>query len=85
MIYTVEVRHIGSDTLAELMAAMRTWLDHHRIQPKLFNTSTGCPGVTFRVGFSAVDEAGEFAQAFRGRLGSADPQGAVLWEIPDPI
>jgi len=36
MLYTVEVRRIGAD-LAASMVEMRTWLDHHGINPLFSN------------------------------------------------
>ncbi len=82
MLFTVEVRHIGSN-LAEPMAEMRTWLYHRRIEPAFFDPSLGGPGVAFRIGFDVESEALAFAKAFRGRLATADPRGAVLWQIKE--
>jgi hypothetical protein len=66
MIYMVEVRSGGR--LAHLMAEMRTWLDHDRIEPELFQHSGEGTDVTFRVGFSVEGHAAAFAKAFGGRL-----------------
>ena len=78
MTYTVEVRRIGAE-LADLMSDMRTWLDHHSIEPELFHHSTGCPGLAFRVGFRTEPHAAAFADAFGGRLEQADPMAEPLW------
>lgn len=80
MLYTVDVRHVGSE-LAEPMAEMRRWLDHRRIQPAFFGHSLGGPGIAFRITFTGENEAVAFAEAFRGRLENADPYGEPLWEL----
>ena len=81
MLYTVEVRRIGAD-LAASMVAMRSWLDHHRINPAAFEHSLGGPGIAFRVQFRQESDALAFANAFGGWLNNGiDPDGADLWHI----
>jgi hypothetical protein len=73
--YIVEVRYIGSDW-ADLMADMRSWLDRRQIDTEEFNYSSLSRGIAFRVGFRSEAQAAAFADAFEGRLQSADPHGA---------
>jgi hypothetical protein len=81
MTYTVEVRRIGHNH-AEWMAEMRSWLEHHQIEPASFEHSSGSPGVVFRIGFSTEGHAADFAEAFRGRFDHGDdPHGAGLWRV----
>jgi hypothetical protein len=83
MLYILEIRCIGDD-LASAMQQMRRWLDHHRIEAAAFDHSSGGPGITFRIFFSAETEARMFAQAFGGRLNDgANPGGAPLWAVGD--
>lgn len=84
MLYIVEVRRIGTG-LAVSMAEMRTWLDHHGIDPAEFCHSSGGRGITFRVGFHSEDDALAFARAFHGRFNNGiDPNGAAFWRATDP-
>jgi hypothetical protein len=75
MTYTVELRYIGGD-LADLIRDMRAWLHRNRINPEELHHSSSPPGLAFRVAFSDRDQARRFAEAFRGWLECADPQGA---------
>lgn len=78
MVYTVEVRLIGSDMLVS-MSDMRTWLDHRKVEPDAFRISRGTPVTACRLDFKFEDEAAAFATAFNGRLlGSpAEPTPAL--------
>ena len=67
MVYTVEVRLVGSDLLAS-MSDMRTWLDHRKVEPDAFRISRGNPVTTCRLDFRIENEAAAFATAFQGRL-----------------
>jgi hypothetical protein len=78
MLYTVELRRIET-TLAASMAEMRTWFDHHRIDPTVFDHSSEGLGITFRVGFRTQGDALAFARAFDGRFNNGtDPDGAAF-------
>lgn len=84
MLYTVEVRLIGSE-IAASMTQMRTWLDHNRFEPDGFRQSSGGAGITFRIDFKVEQEALAFADAFAGRMIGV-PLGAAdhgLWQIAD--
>lgn len=65
--HIVEIRR-HSDTVAGPMAAMRTWLDVHQIQPKLFQFSIIPGGVVFSLQFQDGGEAAAFARAFDGEM-----------------
>ena len=82
MTYMVELRYIGGD-LAELTRNLQMWLDHNRIEVQELYHSSAPPGLAFRVGFNDRDHASAFANAFRGWLECADPQGkGASWTIP---
>jgi hypothetical protein len=85
MIYTVELRYIDGN-LADVLHDMRLWFDRNRIKPEEFHHSSGPPGLAFRIGFGARDEASAFAEAFRGWVECAHPQGTgARWVIaPSP-
>ena len=53
--HIVEIRREG-DTVAGPMAAMRTWLDVHQIEPKLFQFSAISGGVVFNLQFQNSGE-----------------------------
>ena len=61
--YAVEYFH-GGDVLAEPMEQIRTWLDHERIQPSVFQLSLIPGGTIFHLEFNAVSEAEAFTRAF---------------------
>ena len=65
--YIVEVRHNG-DGLAEPMADIRTWLDHQRIQPSVFQLSLIPRATIFHLEFKAASDAEAFAQGFDGQV-----------------
>ena len=82
MLYTVEVRLIGSDLLTS-MSQMRTWLDHNRCEPDAFRYSIGGAGITFRVDFKSESEADAFSRAFLGRVvGLPEP---AAWRADLPV
>jgi hypothetical protein len=65
--------HIGQirrdgDSLSGPMTAMRTWLDMHQIEPKLFQFSVISGGVVFSLQFANAGEAAAFARAFGGAV-----------------
>ncbi len=66
--HIVEVWRRGAD-LANIMAQMRTWADHHRAQPRTFEVGfVGGGEVRFRLGFGKLNEAAAFARAFDGNV-----------------
>lgn len=81
MSHIVEVRHLGVDHDAAKEELQR-WLDHQGIQPMLFERSTGGPGITFRVHFTAEPEALAFAEAFHGWLNcGSEPKNGSRWDL----
>ena len=80
MMYTVDVRRIGGDSLPDLMVEMQTWLEQNGIEPAVLDHSSNTIGTAVRVGFRGQTEAMSFAHAFGGQLIGDDPGGAVLWQ-----
>jgi len=78
MLYIVEIRHIGSD-LDATQAELKAWLDNHGIKPVEFEHSVGGAGITFRVCFTAEEEAAAFASTFDGWLNKGDGTQAARW------
>lgn len=78
-VFMVEIRIPCDDGLGEEMAAMRTWLDHERIEPSTFHCVFKPPGAVFRIDFARAEDAATFARAFRGRISGVAPAeiGAV--------
>jgi hypothetical protein len=76
MTYLVEGRYIGGDW-ADLMADMRSWLARRQIGTEGFDYSSLGRGIAFRVGFRSEPQAAAFAEAFGGRLQSANPRAAT--------
>jgi hypothetical protein len=66
--HTVEIRRFR-ERVSGAMAEMRTWFDHHRIQPTLIQISFH-PGkeTRFRLTFGSAREAHDFAQAFNAEV-----------------
>lgn len=62
--HIVDIRRRGAE-LAACMAQMRTWLDHHRIQPRQFELAF-LPGheIRFRLAFRCAGEAASFGTVF---------------------
>jgi hypothetical protein len=67
MSYVVEIRR-EREAFADLMAAIREWLDAQHFEPDAFRCTTGEEGVTCRVEFKFQNEARACADAFDGRL-----------------
>jgi hypothetical protein len=67
LLYTVEVQLIGAG-LPTMLSDMRTWLDHHRIEPDSFRHFSRTSKVVFRVEFKLEAEARAFAKALGGRV-----------------
>ena len=66
--HVVEVRRQGAD-LAAVMAQTRTWADHRKAQPALFEV-TFFPDrqVRFRIEFRVASDASAFALVFGGKV-----------------
>ena len=86
MQYIVEVC-VSDRGLVDLMADMRTWLDHERIEPNGFRHRGDSDRMTFQVDFNSEPDATGFARAFGGRVvgGPATPVGAVLKEAVEQL
>jgi hypothetical protein len=66
MPHVVEVPRIGGD-IAGPMGEMRSWLDVHHLEPRLFTFSAAARGVLFRLEFEVEGDAAAFANAFGGQ------------------
>ena len=73
------------DQLTAQMAAMRIWLDEHRVQPTSFVCNDAREAVRVSVTFSLIDEAGAFADRFSGRVHTAPAAVAGSLEPADRI
>ncbi len=78
--HIVEVRRCGAD-LGAVMAQMRTWVDHHKAEPNLFEVGfLPHREIRFRLEFQDAGNASAFAQAFDGEVlskpGAADHAAA---------
>ena len=74
--HIVEIRCRAAD-LGVVMEQMRTWLDHHRVEPRLFDVAF-LPGgeLRFRIQFKNASEVSGFAGVFGGEmLGDEDTAG----------
>lgn len=76
--HVVEVRRAAAD-LGSAMAQMRTWVDHHRVEPNAFEVAFVSGGeVRFRLHFQNVGDAQAFARVFDGEMaGSRDKTAAA--------
>jgi hypothetical protein len=63
--YVVEVRR-DREHLANVMSAIREWLDTRRFEPDLCRCDTDAEHVTFRLEFKQESEAFAFADTFGG-------------------
>jgi len=76
VMHIVEIRCHAAD-LGVVMEQMRTWLDHHRVEPRLFDVAF-LPGgeLRFRIQFKNASEVSGFAGVFGGEmLGDEDTAG----------
>jgi hypothetical protein len=64
--HAVGIRLKPSD-LSEQMAAMRTWLDEHRIDVSTFACRDNGEGMTVQIEFRLAHQATAFAERFGGR------------------
>jgi hypothetical protein len=76
--HIVEVRRRGAE-FGATMAEMRTWLDHHQVEPSLFEFKRATDGgVRFRLQFKQRTEASALAVVFDGEVsGGNDTAGAL--------
>ena len=75
MLYIVEVGSFGGD-IGAAMSNMRTWLDHHRSQPVMFQ-QVADNGRVLRLEFRSEAEAVDFVGAFGGRLIRPEPEASA--------
>jgi hypothetical protein len=61
----VRVGHLPGSSVGSLLSDMRTWLDHHGIQPCEFRTATiAVDDIAFDVEFRHAEQAALFREAF---------------------
>jgi hypothetical protein len=61
----VRIEHIPGSSVGSLLSDMRTWLDHHGIQPCEFRTATiAVDDIAFDVEFRHAQQAALFRVAF---------------------
>jgi hypothetical protein len=66
--HIVETRRHDAD-LGAVMEQMRTWLDHHRVEPSLFNVVfIAGDEIRFRLEFRNSSDASGFASVFGGEM-----------------
>ena len=58
--HIVQIRRHGAD-LGVVMEQMRTWLDHHRVEPRLFDVAFLLGEVRFRFQFKNASDVSGFA------------------------
>ena len=79
----VEIRLAPSE-LPKQMAAMRTWLDRHRVEPSSFACRDSEYGVLVCLEFRIARQADEFAERFGGRADGpviGEPEDDAIGEI----
>ena len=67
MLYVVELT-MAKQNYTERMNEMRTWLDHHHVEPSRFRFLVGDASVGCRAHFAAEHDAAAFAAAFGGEV-----------------
>jgi hypothetical protein len=66
--HIVEIWRRDAD-LGAVMEQMRTWLDHHRVEPSLFNVVfIASDEIRFRLEFKNSSDASGFARAFNAEM-----------------
>ena len=78
MQHIVELRRPGAD-LAVTMAQIRTWLDHHRAETRLFEAAfLADRQIRFRLQFQNASDALAFASVLEGEvIGEPDRAGTL--------
>lgn len=69
--FAVTVRVPDQSALAERMTTMRQWLDHQRIEPMLFRSTSDREDILVSVAFRSESDAAVFAAAFNGSLNTS--------------
>ena len=69
MLHVVEIRR-DREHLAQVMSAIREWLDAQRFEPDAFRCDQDGQTIVCRVEFKVESEARACADAFRGQLRS---------------
>ena len=73
----VEVTRSGAD-LGGTMTQMRTWLDHHQVEPALFELAfLAGRQIRFRFQFQSTSDALAFAGVFDGKVFSELDEAAA--------
>lgn len=67
MLYVVEIRR-DREHLAQVMSAIREWLDAQRLEPDAFRCDTDDRAIAFRLEFKVEREALACAEAFDGQV-----------------
>jgi hypothetical protein len=71
MSYIVEIRR-EREHLAQVMSAVREWLDAQRFEPDAFRCDQEGKNIVCRLEFKFETEARACADAFHGQVGSID-------------
>jgi hypothetical protein len=66
--FIAEIRIPEEVGIGDVMASMREWLNHQRLEPQVFRYRFHRPGIIVQVEFGIEKEAGSFASAFGGRV-----------------
>jgi hypothetical protein len=73
----VRITRRGAD-LDDAMTQMRTWLDHHQIEPALFElASLPSREIRFRFQFQRASDASAFAEVFGGEVFAEQDEAAA--------
>lgn len=75
MLYVAEIRR-DREHLAQVMSAIREWLDAERFEPDAFRCDQDGHTVVCRLEFKFESEARACAAAFEGRVSSIDDKPA---------
>ena len=76
--HIVEIRRRGAK-FGATMAEMRTWLDHHQVEPNFFEFErTREGGVRFRLQFKKATDASALAIRFHGEVLEGGKSPGVL-------
>ena len=75
--YIVEIRCHAAD-LGVVMEQMRTWLDHHRVEPRLFDVAFLLGEIRFRFQFKNASDVSGFASVFGGEMFDDEDTGGNL-------
>jgi hypothetical protein len=76
MLYVVEIRR-DREHLAQVMSAIREWLDAQKFEPDAFRCDQDGYSILCRLEFKIESEARACAEAFHGRVSSNDDKPAA--------